>query len=65
MKATPAQVQRIERALRTIRQRIFDMPEDKAIRAGIAIDTLKRSLAETWHRRHVMQTQAHWMHAAE
>jgi hypothetical protein len=54
-------VARIERAIRTIRQRIFDMPEAKAQRAGQAIAALK---ARIYPRHHIART-THWMYACE
>ena len=50
--------ERIRKAIRTIRQRIFDMPENRQPRATRAIQTLKARLP-------VRHPDRHWMYAAE
>ena len=55
---TPMNPERIHKAIRTIRQRIFDMPENRQPRATRAIQTLKTRLP-------VRHPDRHWMYAAE
>lgn len=50
--------ERIHKAIRTIRKRIFDMPENRQHRATVAIQTLKARLP-------VRHPDRHWMYAAE
>lgn len=50
---------RIDRAIRRIRQRIFDMPEEKQVRATKAIETLKQQM------NYPHSSDYHWMYAAE
>jgi hypothetical protein len=51
---------RVERAIRTIRQRIFDMPEAKQARAGLAIERFKNQIYPRQK-----SGNYHWMYAAE
>jgi len=48
----------IHKAIRTIRQRIFDMPENRQHRATRAVEVLKARLP-------VRHPDRHWMYAAE
>lgn len=59
------QVARTERAIRTIRQRIFDMPPERQERATMAIGVLKARLAPVWANYRHSRSDYHWMYAAE
>lgn len=60
MKLNAEAIRRTERAIRCIRQRIFDLPEHKQAKATEAIGTLKARLPRTPH-----SPNYHWQYAAE